>query len=715
MTHHPLGLSHYPELNDIQTRRVRVLEAILWYLWVLLGIAIVIGLPFVFAHRVGSAIVIAVLGLILLLTRLVMRRGHVALASFGLLTLLWLVFAGLTSLTGGIYSTNLALLVAIAGITGLLLGERAATVASVATIGFSFVLAWADMTGHPPPKLFPAPPMSRFGMIALASGLLIIPLFMALRSLGATFSRLAEELMVRRRAERLLLRSEERYRTILETMNDGVVVLDAPSGTIVDANRKAGQLFGLAPHDMLDRTLAELSTDPSGAERDDFLSRLAGASARGSGLFEWQIRTLDAQPFWVEMNVRRATVGDEERVFISIRNIDERKSHEAEKDRLAAQLRQAQKMEALGRLAGGIAHDFNNLLTGILGNAELLLLDLESTSPLRSEAEGVRHAAQRAAELTAQLLSFSRKRPLEPQPLDLSHSVVSVQKLLRRVLGENIEVVVSMHNGLAPVFGDPAQLEQILVNLSINAMDAMPQGGRLEISLGNLGIGPQGHADFPEAPAGNYVALSVSDTGTGIPQELVREIFEPFFTTKPRGKGTGLGLSMVLGAVQQHNGYISVHSTPGLGSTFRIILPRHQGTSAISVQPTLEDALGRGTETLIVTEDDTLVRRIMTHTLRRLGYTVLDFESAETTLAAPPEELAPARLLITDLVMPGVNGRELARLLLARDNRLKVLYCSGYAEPLLSTNGVVEHGVDLLKKPFTPQQLAARVRHLLDG
>ncbi len=713
--HHPPDPSHYPELNDVQARRVRVLDAILWYLWALLGVAIVIGLPFVFAHRVGSAIIIAILGLILFVTRLIMRRGQVTLACFGLLTLLWVVFAGLTSLTGGIYSTNLALLVAIAGVAGLLLGERAATVASVATIGFTLVLAWAEMSGHPPPKPFPAPPLSRFGMIALASGLLIIPLFMALRSLGATLSRLAEELMVRRRTESLLLRSEERYRTILETMNDGVVVLDARSGIIVDANRKAGQLFGLVTDQMLTRTLAELSTDASGAEREDFLSQLAGASARGSGLFEWRIQARDAQPFWTEMNVRRATVGDEERVFISIRNIDERKSHEAEKDRLATQLRQAQKMEALGRLAGGVAHDFNNLLTGILGNAELLLLDLESTSPSRTEAEAVRHAAQRAAELTSQLLSFSRKRPLEPQPLDLRHSVESAQKLLRRVLGENIEVVVSVQSGLDPVFGDPTQLEQILVNLSINAMDAMPRGGRLEISLENLAIGPQGDSDFPEAPAGNYVALSVSDTGTGIPQELVREIFEPFFTAKPRGKGTGLGLSMVLGAVQQHNGYISVNSTPGLGSTFRIILPRHQGVGPHTEQPILEDVPGHGTETLIVTEDDASVRRIMTNTLRRLGYTVLDFDCAEATLAAPPEVLEPARVLITDLVMPGMNGRELARLLLARNDRLKILYCSGYAEPLLSTNGVVEHGADLLKKPFTPQQLGARIRQLLDG
>src|SRR5437667_1891766 len=386
-----------------------------------------------------------------------------------------------------------------------------------------------------------------------------------------------------------------------------------------------------------------------------------------------------------------------------------------ERRRLEEQLAHSQRMEAVGRLAGGIAHDFNNVLTAVLGSIELLLLDAPPGRPHREELDIIRDAATRAKDLIRQLLAFSARQVLQPMVVDLNHLVKDIAKLLRRLIGEDIALETVLASGLGAVRVDTGQIEQVLVNLAVNARDAMPQGGRLAIETGNVEVDGTRAPPAATVPAGRYVLLQVSDNGVGMDALVQAHVFEPFFTTKPRGKGTGLGLATVYGIVRQSGGHITVESTVGQGAMFRIYLPRVEAPLDPTSRPTPVAAPAAGTETILVAEDERLVRVLAQKVLERAGYRVLVGAGGADALALAERHDGPILLLLTDVVMPEMNGRELARRLTGVRPGVRVLYMSGYADEAVAQHGVLDPGTAFLQKPFTPEALAKKVRGVLDA
>ncbi len=380
-----------------------------------------------------------------------------------------------------------------------------------------------------------------------------------------------------------------------------------------------------------------------------------------------------------------------------------------ERVQLQHDLAQAQKLEAIGRLAGGVAHDFNNILTAILGSAELLLLDTPQGASAREEVEIIRDAAQRAQELIRQLLAFSARQVLRPAVTDLNDLIKNLSRMLRRLIGEDLALTAELADGLGAVRVDPGQVEQVLVNLAVNARDAMPDGGRLTIRTENVEM-----TDSGELPDGRYVLIEVVDTGSGMDAATLARVFEPFFTTKARGKGTGLGLATVYGIVRQSGGQVAVSSTLGTGTTFRIHLPRVDSPVEPSRAAPPVALPAAGTETVLVAEDEQIVRVLIRKVLEQAGYTVLLAGGGAEALQLAERHTGPIHLLVTDVVMPGMSGRELARRLLERRPDTKVLYVSGYADVAVERHGVLDPGTAFMQKPFSPSALAQRVRDVLD-
>jgi signal transduction histidine kinase len=380
-----------------------------------------------------------------------------------------------------------------------------------------------------------------------------------------------------------------------------------------------------------------------------------------------------------------------------------------ERVQLQRDLAQAQKLEAIGRLAGGVAHDFNNVLTAILGSAELLLLDTPEGASAREEVEIIRDAAQRAQELIRQLLAFSARQVLQPAVTDLNDLIKNLSRMLRRLIGEDLALATELADALGAVRVDPGQVEQVLVNLAVNARDAMPDGGRLTIRTENVEM-----TDSGDLPDGRYVLVEVVDTGSGMDAATLARVFEPFFTTKARGKGTGLGLATVYGIVRQSGGQVAVSSTLGTGTTFRIHLPRVDAPVEPSRTAPPVAVPAAGTETVLVAEDEQIVRVLIRKVLEQAGYTVLLAGGGAEALQLAERHTGPIHLLVTDVVMPGMNGRELARRLLERRPDTKVLYVSGYADVAVERHGVLDPGTAFMQKPFSPSALARRVRDVLD-
>ena len=392
----------------------------------------------------------------------------------------------------------------------------------------------------------------------------------------------------------------------------------------------------------------------------------------------------------------------------------ERGRAEAERARLSEQLQQAQKIESLGRLAGGVAHDFNNLLTVITGHADLLLERLAPDAPLRENVKNMIAATKRASDLTRQLLAFSRRQVLQPRVMDLNESIRESTSMLSRLLSEPIELVTVLEPHLGHVKADPSQLNQLLVNLAVNARDAMPRGGRLTIETHNVGSDEQEAQRHSSRPPGNYVMLAVSDTGIGMDNDVLPHIFEPFFTTKEHGKGTGLGLSTVYGIVQQSGGWLWVDSEVGRGTTFEIYLPRVEGAvTVIGPPPALDNP--RGDETVLVVEDQQEVRSLMRQVLGTHGYDVIEAPEGRAAVEVCEAVARPISLLITDVVMPGMSGPSLAAHLRTIRPDLRVLYMSGYTDATVLEQVMGDQPVAFLQKPFTSGELTRKVREVLDA
>ena len=402
------------------------------------------------------------------------------------------------------------------------------------------------------------------------------------------------------------------------------------------------------------------------------------------------------------------------RLFQSaLRELAERERADAELRKTEEQLRHAQKMEAVGRLASSVAHDFNNLLSVILGHCSILLSDLKQTDPIREDVAAILLAGERAADLTRQLLAFSRQQVLATRVLDLNQSVHESEKILRRLLGADVELVTRCQRDLSKVRADPGQIDQVIMNLAINARDAMPEGGKLTIETRDVVLDePYATGHYGVLP-GAYVMLAMSDTGIGMNQETQARIFEPFFTTKELGKGTGLGLSTVFGIVQQSGGHIWVYSEPGRGTTFRLYLPQTDATN-VATSAAVKPAVLHGTETILLVEDHDEVRAIALQILRRYGYHAIEARNAGEALLSCEQHPRTIHLLLTDVVMPQMSGRRLADRLLKIRPLMKVLFMSGYTENAILHHGILDSGVAYLQKPLLPEMLARRVREVLD-
>ena len=511
-----------------------------------------------------------------------------------------------------------------------------------------------------------------------------------------------------------LQESENLYRSLFESVNEAILVMAPGNGRIVDANHRASEWFGHSVEKLRTLTATDLNSNAPGYTEEESRARMNLTVKGQPQLFEWQSRASDGHLFWVEVNMLAALVGGEQRILISMRDIDERRRAAVEKQRLEERLRQSQKLESIGRLASGVAHDFNNLLTCVLGNVDLAMSMTTAAHPILENLEEIRHAARRAAELTGQLLAFSRKQPIAPIPLDLRDVLGGVDRMLRRLLGETVALVTDVAPDIGRIRADPGQLEQILVNLAVNARDAMPGGGRLTIMARNAILDGSFCAANPGARAGQFAHIGISDTGTGMGEELRQHIFEPFFTTKAQGKGTGLGLAMVFGAMEQNQGFIILTSEPGQGSTFDLYFPILHGRVEATVAKTKTASLPTGSERVLLVEDDAAVRNLSERVLRQLGYQVVVCETGVEAIAAGLGGGRPFDLLVTDLILPGIDGRTLANQLRGMQPRLRVLYCSGYMEDASAHRGVIDTGLAFLAKPFTVEELARKARDVLD-
>jgi two-component system cell cycle sensor histidine kinase/response regulator CckA len=694
--------------DEEKTLTALILSNVIWCLVAVLAAAAAIGLPFVFTRKAESAAVLAAFFLVLLAALALLRGGRVTLAARLLTVFLWLVFAALAAISGGITSVNLIFLLSVSVQAGLTCGPGWSIGVAAASCLFTLALAVMESAGLPPPRIFPTPPFARWLMISLGTATTMISLVLGLRNRIKAIASAREELRVRLEAESALKRSEERFRAIFDSVSEAVF-LHSVDGPILDVNRKVTELYGRTLEDFVSGVRTEDMSDVEGGFTQEKADALLARAASGESItYEWRAKHRDGTFFWVEARMRRADIAGEPRILVTARDIDDRIRAREERHRLEEGLRQAQKMESIGRLAGGVAHDFNNLLTGIIGNLELALMR-EIAPETRSGIDEAMRAAGRAAELTRHLLALSRKQIIEPETLDLRDLIESMRGMLSRLLGERIELATSCPEAPCAVFVDPSQIEHMILNLAINARDAMPSGGRLNLSLQNERIGE----GFREPP-GEYALLSVVDTGLGMEPDVLMHAFEPFFTTKARGKGTGLGLSIVFGIVTQNQGFIDAESAPGNGSTFRIRFPRLMGSAPSPATIRDPGSVARGRESILLVEDEEVVRKMVERSLAISGYQVSPFESAEAALAALPG-LGKIDLLVTDVILTGMDGREMARIMEKAIPGLLVLYVSGYPNEVIADRGILQKGIQFLAKPFGPAELAAKVRSVLDS
>jgi PAS domain S-box-containing protein len=528
----------------------------------------------------------------------------------------------------------------------------------------------------------------------------------------------------RKRGDEALRRAEERYRAFITQSTEGIwrfemarpLSLDTPveemverffsDGYLAECNDATAQLHGFgSEREIQGKRLEEflVRTDPKNVE---LLHAFARSGFRLTDVESHEVDRDGHPKIFLNNLVGFVEDGHLVRAWGSQRDITERR-------RLEEQVRQAQRVEAVGRLAGGIAHDFNNILTAVLGTTQLLERDLGPEHPHYGDVQEIRRAAERAADLTRQLLAYSRRQVLAPRVLDLNVVVAGLEPMLRRLIGEDVQLTSRLAPSVAPVRADPGQVGQVIVNLAINARDAMPHGGTLLIESANMELDATFSRTHPGAVPGSYVRFSVSDSGVGMDEETRAHLFEPFFTTKPVGKGTGLGLATVYGIVKQSGGYIWVDTAVGRGTTFSILLPQTVGVPERAAPDAPRAHTAGGAETILLVEDEEGVRTLSDRALAGRGYTVLAAPSGPDALRLAAAHAGPIHLLLTDVVMPEMSGRDLMHRLAATRPGLKVLYMSGYSEEAIARHGVVDPGTAFLQKPFTPDALAWRVRDIL--
>ncbi len=520
----------------------------------------------------------------------------------------------------------------------------------------------------------------------------------------------AERRRQKRAAERALVASEARLQRLAQSGIVGMAVWDG-QGVLLEANATLLGMIGYAEKEFRAGAIRWQELTPPEWQAAD--ARAFEQLAREGIAHAWEKELLRRDGSRVPVLVALAML-EPPTVLVLVSDISPQKRAEAALRSSQEQLRQSQKMEAVGRLAGGIAHDFNNLLSVIVGQAHLMLEDLSTAEPMRADIEEIANAGQRAAQLTKQLLLFSRQQVSEPRVLDLNDLLEGMERMLARILGEDVDIAWRRAEHLAPICVDPSHIDQVVMNLVVNSRDAMPTGGKITIETRNVELDQEFVRTHLGVQAGRYVMLAVTDTGAGMDRETQSRVFEPFFTTKDRAKGTGLGLSTVFGIVQQSGGTVWVYSEPGIGTTFKVYLPHARSESQRPHQAP-RDSSQRGNETVLLVEDDDQVRNVAREILTRRGYTVLEARGGAEAIAISRSEPAVIHLLLTDVVMPGMHGPEVAQELKVSRPNMKILFMSGYTDDSVVRHGVVQGDMAFVQKPLTPSTLTQKVREVLDG
>jgi len=517
----------------------------------------------------------------------------------------------------------------------------------------------------------------------------------------------------RKRTEEVIKTTIRFQQVLMDAVPSPIFYKDAKC-VYIGGNKAFEQYLGLSPEQFIGKTVYEISP----AELAEKYDKADRELLNNPGVQTYEASVVYADGTLHDVVFNKATFTNREGKVVGligvILDITEQKRSEKENTNLTAQIQQAQKMESVGRLAGGVAHDFNNMLGVILGHTEMAMDQVDPAQPLHADLEEIRTAANRSADLTSQLLAFARKQMIAPKILDLNKTVTSMLKMLRRLIGEDIHLNWQPDANLWPVKVDPSQIDQILANLCINARDAISDIGKMTIETGNCSFDEDYCAAYAGFPPGEYVLLAVSDNGCGMDKETLSHLFEPFYTTKVIGKGTGLGLATVYGIVRQNNGFINVYSEPNQGTTFKIYLPRHVGKAEQLRTKGPAEAASRGHETILLVEDEPSILAMTARMLVKQGYTVLSASTPGAAIRLARERSGEIHLLMTDVVMPEMNGRDLAKNLLSLFPHLKRLFMSGYTANVIAHHGVLDEGVYFIQKPFSIKELAAKVREALD-
>jgi PAS domain S-box-containing protein len=508
--------------------------------------------------------------------------------------------------------------------------------------------------------------------------------------------------------------SEERFRNLIHSAQDGIVSADR-SGRIFLINQAAEKIFGYEKDELHNLSFIQLFKNDGNSDFADEISNFVESGDKVTTGKSYELLGMHKSGQTLPLEVSLSVSGDQDSMMLTgiIRDITDKKHAEEQHEKLQTQLIQMQKMETVGRLAGGIAHDFNNILSAIIGYSELLLSDLPDDSQAYQDVETIKNSGEKAALLTGQLLAFSRKQVLKMQPVDLNAVIEGMVKIINRLIGENINLELDLIPGISSINADQGQLEQIILNLAVNARDAMPNGGNLLIETNEAQLEKE-YVDYhPDAKLGRHVLLILSDTGVGMDDHVKQQIFDPFFTTKERGKGTGLGLSTVYGIVKQHESQIYVYSEPGMGTTFKLFFPVSE-YAAGEDSKTAETVLPKGNETILIAEDDDTIIRMLKNYLEPLGYNLLLANDGLEAMDLSHSYEAEIHILLTDVIMPKMNGQELADSIQKERPDIKVVFMSGYTDDVIKHHGVLEPGINFIQKPITPSKLTQVLKDVLE-
>lgn len=677
-------------VEDEDTARSFHLILSAFLVWLVLALAIMI--PWFAFRKAAAGGILALQGAAAMVCLALLRNRRKRAAAVVFISSTWFVVECFSFFSRGIHSPTSGWSFVIIILAGWLLGSNAAIRVATASLVVLFVEAALEENGHQLPSYFPGEPMALWLLFVLFLVLAIVPI-------------LAFQEVLRRQLS-ALRDSEDRFSSLSNAALEGIMIHE--NGVILDTNMAYAHLFGYdKPEELIGQYGPTLLLTPESRER--VLQRIEN---QDTGVLELTGLRKDGTTFPGEMDSRPIHYRGRNAVLVATRDLTERKRAEEDRKNLLARLIQAHKMELIGRLVGSISHDFNNLLTVIIGSSELALERVEKADPLRESLEEIHGAGQRAAGLTQQLLAFSRKQVLHPRVVDLNSLVNEMQPILARVVGKKAKLTMDLKDEALTIRADPLQLDSVIMNLVVNARDAMPKGGSVRIETGTVEYEEAAEPTEPSERTGTYVTLSVRDWGVGMSKELQSQIFEPFFTTKEVGKGTGLGLSVTLGIVEQSGGAIEVQSEPGQGTTFTVFFPLVKDPAVELERREIVSGV-RGTATILVAEDHPDVRKFTVSALRSYGYRVIEADNSEHVLGLINRERGRVDVIVTDVVMPELGGREMVTMVRNRWPHVKVLFMSGYSEDAVLLHGVLEKNSAFIEKPFAPGQLAAKVQELL--